>query len=113
MQTVVLMNANLVFLMGDFNMVPSVDLNRLSTSAHDSPELCQWADTFALTDVWRYMYLVTQEYTCHSSTYKTLSRIDLAFASGPALNCVQGVSVLPWGTSDHTPLPFLRADHSS
>lgn len=81
-----------------------VALDRLHSSARDPPDLRQWAETYALTVVWRHMHLNSREFTCHLATYKTLSRIDLVFASRTALKYVQGVSVLPRGISDHAPL---------
>lgn len=97
----------LVFLLGDFNMVPSVDIDRLHSSARDSPDLRQWADTYALTDVWRHMHPKLREYTCHSSSHKTLSRIDLVYASSFALQYVRDLTVFPRGISDHAPLYLL------
>lgn len=51
MQLVVQMDSNLVFVLGDFNMVPHADRDRLSASGRDSLDLRHCADTFALTDV--------------------------------------------------------------
>lgn len=90
-------------------MVPSVELDRLHGLARDTPDLGQWADTFALTDIWRHIYPQSKVFTCHSATHKTLSRIDLAYASGPALQFVQDLSVLPRGISDHAPLCLTLA----
>lgn len=101
---VIQFNTALFFLLGDFNMVPSVELDRLHSSARGSPDLRQWADTYALTDVWRHMHPTLREYTCHSSTHKTPSRIDLVYAFNFALQFVRDLTVLPRGISDHAPL---------
>lgn len=103
LQVVVQLDTNLVFLLGNFNMIPCNDLHRMCASTRDSPLLRHWADTFTLTDVWGHMHPTQRKYTGHSSTFKKLSRIDLDFASGPALQCVQDVSVLPRGISDYAP----------
>lgn len=104
MQTVVQYDTTFVYLLGDFNMAPSVEQDRLHRSARDTPDLRQWADLYALTDVWRHIYPTSKVFTCHSASHKTLSRIDLIYASCPALQFVKDISVLPRGISDHTPL---------
>ncbi|PIO25632.1 hypothetical protein AB205_0132850 [Aquarana catesbeiana] len=43
-------------------------------------------------------------YSCFSTTFKTSSRIDLAFANAALLACIQEASYLPSGLSDHHPL---------
>lgn len=101
MQLVLQFYTDAVYLMGDSNLVPSSAMDSLHTLAHDS--LTLWADTFALPDVWRHMYPNLREFTFHSTTYKTLSKIDLVFASNAALPYVRGISVLPRGISDHAP----------
>lgn len=112
MQTVVQFDTPLVFLLGDFNMVPSADLDRLSSSARDSSDLRQWADTFALTDVWRHMHPSLKEFTCHSSSHKTLSRIDLVYASGPVLQYVQEPDSAPKRyIRSHTLMVVPSLDH--
>lgn len=77
-------------------MVPSHELDRMHSTGRPSPDLPRWVETYGLTDVWRYYHPCTQEYTCHSATHKTLSRIDLVFASPAALPWVRDVS-------DHAP----------
>lgn len=57
-------------------------------------DLSQWADTYTLKDVWRHYHPHGKEYTCHSTTYRALSRIDLAFASTTALHWVREVQHL-------------------
>lgn len=67
-------------------------------------ELPPWVETYLLTDVWRHFHPHTWEYTCHSTTYKALSRIDLVLASSTALQWVRGVHHLSRGISDHAPV---------
>lgn len=43
-------------------------------------------------------------YTCHSSSYNTLSRIDLLYASVTMLPKITGIEMIPLGISDHSPL---------
>lgn len=104
MQLVVQLDSDLIYFMGDFNMVPCAALDRLHSSARDPTNLQLWADTYALTNVWRHMHPSTREFPCHSATHKTLSRVDLVFASRTALRYVENLSMLPRGTSDHAPI---------
>lgn len=52
MQIVLGYNIPEVFVFGDFNLVPSQDLDRLHPVARPSSDLQNWANTFALTDAW-------------------------------------------------------------
>lgn len=93
-----------VFLMGDYNMVPCPALDRLHGMPLDTSALTQWASTFVLTDVWRHLHPDVREYTCHSATFKSLSWIDLAFASSDGLCWVTKAFTLSRGVSDHDPI---------
>ena len=57
-----------------------------------------------MTDLWRRMHPSTRAYTCLSTTYRTMSRIDLAFASPELLKRVVDVEILSRGISDHAPV---------
>lgn len=93
-----------ILLLGDFNLVPCSNLDRLHPSSRWSLVLAQWATNFALVDVWRQFHPSSWELTCHSASYQTLPQIDLAFASGSALHQVSAISILSRGVSDHAPL---------
>lgn len=47
-----LANDNMI-LLGDFNMVPDLGMDRMSTSGHSHSGLAEWAELYGLTDVWR------------------------------------------------------------
>lgn len=65
------------YIFGDFNMVPSSDLDRLHFSVR------------------------------HSATYRTLSRIDLVFNSVSALNWARDACRLSREISDHAPICLM------
>lgn len=93
--------ADHMILLGDFNVAPDPTLDRMAAA---SSALQTWADTYGLTDVWRWRHPQTRAYTCHSATHRSFSRIDLIFAGGSVLPRVQEVKILPRGISDHAPL---------
>lgn len=89
-------------------MVPPAALDRLSASARDS---ANWLIPLPLrmsgdTRTRRYK-------SCHSSTYRTLSRIYLVFASRPALQFVQCLFVLSQGIYDHKPVCLFFSNYPS
>lgn len=103
-----------IFLFGDFNLVPSQEMYRLSSGARISSDLLNWATTFALTDAWTHFHPRDREYTCHSASYRTLSQIDLVYVSTGALCWMREVKHLPRGISDHAPLSLaVSLDRSS
>lgn len=96
-----------VILVGDFNMPPCPNLDRLKPDAAMESPLSTWASTFGLMDVWRWNNPLLRSFTCQSASYRAMSRINLVFATANVLNMVQEISHLPRGISDHSPL-FLR-----
>lgn len=100
-----------VVILGDFNLVPDIAMDRLTPSGTSHRGLTDWADTYGLCDIWRWKFPQAREYTCHSASYKTFSRIDLIYAGGPVLPKVREVRILPRGISDHAPL-LLELDLS-
>lgn len=60
-----------------------------------------WAQTFDVTEVWRFKYPQDKMYSRFSSTHRSGSRIDLAFCSRAVLGLVRSVDYLPAGMSDH------------
>lgn len=82
---------------------PSLDKLSLSNST-DSP-LSRWASLYSLKDVCWWRYPADRAYTCHSTSYRTMSRIDLIYVSGGGLLLwVCEVTILPRGISDHAPV---------
>lgn len=43
-----------------------------------------------------------QQYSCFSSSYSTLSRIDLALGNGEASQIIKDIAYQPRGVSDHS-----------
>lgn len=85
-------------------MVPDPGMDRLSGGAGTPSELSARAEASNLTDVWRWHYPRQRAYTCHSTSHKTFSRIDLFYAGGSVPPRIQDISILPCGTSDHARL---------
>lgn len=93
-------------------MTPDPSLDRFNAGvAHDSPLSC-WMDMYGLKDVWQWKYPGLKQYTCHSATYASFSRIDLMLTDGSLLSRTLGVEILPQGISDHAPV-LLRLDVGS
>lgn len=93
-----------VILTGDFNIPPNPSLDKLSPDPATDSTLFRWSQTMGLEDVWRWKHPSDRMYTCHSSSYNTLSRIDLFYASLPMLPKIIDIEILPRGISDHSPL---------
>lgn len=95
-------------MLGDFNVIinPSMDRVRVdATSATDtlSPFGRMLQET-AFVDLWRSKYPQAHQYSCHSNTYQSLSRIDLIIGNSLARNLTIKVEYLTRGISDHSPM---------
>lgn len=88
---------------GDFNTVLNSSLDRFGSSTQSPTPLCSYLKKFDLVDAWRWKYAEQGEYSCHSETHKTLSRIDLCLLSSELLSCVLDVKYLPKIVSDTLP----------
>lgn len=93
-----------VILTGDFNVPPNPSMDKLTPDSATDSTLSRWARVFGLEDVWRWKHPTERMYTCHSSSYNSLSPIDLPYASIPILPKITGIEMLPRGISDHSPL---------
>lgn len=94
--------------MGDFNlkMNPTLDRPMQTGSSSGSPQhtrLSRMLTEFAMTDVWRWQNLSARAYTCHSTSYNTMSRIDFVFVSNSLLPTITGSGIAPRALSDHSP----------
>lgn len=85
-------------------MAPFPEMDRQHVSRVQQPSLARWASNFHMTDVWRHFHPSDREYTCLSTTHRTLSRIDLVFASPALLRRVVSAEILSRGISDHAPV---------
>lgn len=57
-----------------------------------------------MTDVWRHFHPSDSEFTCHSASHRSFSRIDLVYMSPGALRGVYSAEILSRGISDHAPV---------
>lgn len=65
-----------------WEIFPFWDLDRLYSVSWGTPDLVNWANTFCPHGyLWWHLHPTSNEFTCHSTTFKTLSRIDLTLAS--------------------------------
>lgn len=85
MQTVIQYDVSKVLVVGDFNLVMSNELDRLRPSPSTGSGLSQWVSSFHMTDLWRHFHPSDTQFTCLSTTFRTLSLIDMAFASSDLL----------------------------
>lgn len=89
---------------GDFNAVLDPAVDRLRGGGRPYPTFIDWTQVFALTKLWRWKHLGDRQFSSHSDSFHTMSRIDLAFAPVDVLPLVHSISYLPRGISDHAPL---------
>lgn len=60
-------------------------------------------------DIWRARNPGVQQYSCYSTSYSTLSRIDMALGNNRALQITEKIVYMPRGISDHSPIvPTLK-----
>lgn len=93
--------------MGDFNATMSPELDRPTSSKNYCIDLSAWAQAMGLVEIWRWKHPSTRAYSCFSASYKTASRIDLAFSNPALLADVLEATYLPSGLSDHSPLAVV------
>lgn len=77
---------------------------KCKTSEVTKSPLLQYCDEIGLVDIWRRRHPEERQYSCHSRTHATLSRIDLVLGNMEALNVVEEIVYEPRGVSDHTPV---------
>lgn len=81
---------------------PSVDHYPAGTQT-ESPFSLQFSG-IGIQDIWRQCNPSTLQYSCCSSTYQSLSRIDLALGTDQKVPRLLDVSYRGTGLSDHSPL---------
>lgn len=54
-----------------------------------------WVQVYGLTEIWRWKNPDVYQYSYHSDSFRTISRIDLVFATEDTLPIVSAVSYLP------------------
>lgn len=99
-------------LMGDFNIVIDPKLDRIrSDTIAGMRELTPFGRILqetAFVDLWRSKHLYVRQYSCHPSTYYSLSRIDLILGNPLAQNVTSRVEYLLRCISDHPVLLMLK-----
>lgn len=68
--------------------------------------LLQFCEEVGWVDIWRRWHPGERQYSCHSRTLATLSRIDLVLCNEEALKVMNGMDYDPRGLSDHSPVIF-------
>lgn len=81
--------------MGDFNATLSRDLDRPSAQSTFNSDLGTWAQATDLQEAWRWLHPHDRMYSCFSTTFKTSSRIDLAFANAALLASIREAVTFP------------------
>lgn len=89
---------------GDFNAVMSPAMDRLGGGGRSYHSFTDWAQVHGLTEIWRWKHPDECQFSCHSDSFHTMSRIDLAFGTRDTLLVVSSITYLPRGVSDHAPL---------
>ena len=89
---------------GDFNAVLDPSVDRLRGGGRPYPSFVDWAKLYSLTELWRWKHPEDRQFSCHSDSFHTMSRIDMAFTPADVLPLVHSVRYLPRGISDHAPL---------
>lgn len=97
-----------LLIMRDFNSL-SPDLDRSTAAKSFLGDLSNWALAAGLTETWRWKHghSTVKPYSCFSSTHKSSSRIDLAFANPSFLVDVLEANCLSSRLSDHCPLELV------
>lgn len=79
-----------------------------------STRFAKLVENFNLVDTWRSVHPDAQAYSCFSSAYHSMSRIDLLLISSSLLPRLQDAGIFPRSLSDHSPcwttlrLPYSR-----
>lgn len=93
-----------IILAVDLNAVLSPDINRYGAATRGSSPLEACVRPYNLEEAWRWKNPDTKAYSCYSSTFNTLSRLDMCFVSREMLPRVVGVQYLPCAILNHSPL---------
>lgn len=108
-----------ILMLGDFNNVIHPYWDRLHSDPYNerSPitKFGELVEELSLLDLWRARNPGDCQFSCHSRTHDSLSRIDMALGTDHLLECLEEIRYLPRGLSDHSPLlvklnfsPLLR-----
>lgn len=93
-----------VLIGGDFSSILDATMDTSYLQRNTNPELVQWADTFALTELWRWKHVSIKVFSHLSAIHKSSLRIDLASGSPLVPTKLSEASYLLAGLSDHSTL---------
>lgn len=93
-----------IFILGDFNMLADLAMDRLGAPPGAPVPLVGWLSTYRFRDVWCFQHPDIKEYSCYSETHTSLSRIDTVLAEGEGLELVREIVYFPRALSDHSPI---------
>lgn len=95
-------------ILGDYNTIVEPHWDRVNSTAQPPINTLtpfgRMIAELGLMDIWRSKHLGVRQYSCHSSTYNSLSRIDMAIGNPLACQLTTCVKYLPRTMSDHSPL---------
>lgn len=94
---------------GDFNAILNATLDSSNSRRVASVELSAWAETAALTKLWRWKNPNTRSFSHLSKMHKSPSRIDLAFANASMLELVRGANYIAGGCRITRPYGYILA----
>lgn len=91
---------------GDFNCVIDPIYDRSTSSAHQQTRriIKEHMIDLNLTEIWRYLNPNKRDYSCHSNTHKTYSRIDYFLISKGLVSLVDNCWYDSILLSDHAPI---------
>lgn len=94
--------------LGDFNNIMHKDLDRLTLTPSDNPthsytRFGKLLTDLALVDTWRHRHPIDRAFSCFSTSYNSMSRIDLILISHAILPILGAVGFNPRVLSDHAP----------
>lgn len=104
--------------LGDFNNIMHKDLDRLTLTLSDNPThsytiFGKLLTDLALVDIWRHRHPTDRAFSCFSTSYNSMSWIDLILISHAILPILGEVGFNPRVLSDHAPYWItLRTDPS-
>lgn len=95
-----------IVVVGDFNEVLDRKLDRFPirqfSEEPGKSRLRLFMEEVGLVDLWRVRNPGALQYTCHSISHSTLSRIDLVLGNARALQLLEKIAYWPRGISDHS-----------
>lgn len=106
-----------VLAVGDFNNVLDTSLDLYKQFCPQGPRVptpfARHISEIGLIDLWHCKQLLKAQFSCHSLTHSSLSRIHLVLGTDLTLSFDPNVTYLTRGLSDHSPVQLTLSLHSS